>query len=132
MITALAVGSIATQAYALDVPQYKSLVAETITEANSGQIDADALIAKQQHLPELGAAGVREYTAENAASAPLLTFVADRAPSMTQLSLEEIEAQWREGAALHQVGPKIEDFEHFGQALSHMDLSCTPPPRSSR
>ncbi|MGO4854466.1 hypothetical protein [Phaeovulum sp. W22_SRMD_FR3] len=111
---------------ALDVKQYKAVVVDTIIAIQSGKIDVDALIAQQETLVQLGVQGARDYAKEHPESAPLLTFVADEAPHMSDLTLPQIEAQWHEGAALQRVGLNIHDFDHFSPELSHMDTMVHP------
>ncbi|MBT5229270.1 MAG: hypothetical protein HOM11_03225 [Methylococcales bacterium] len=92
----------------------------------AGNVDADALIAKQQTLIKLAKEGISEYVLTNEKAAPILNEVTAQAESMTKLSLEEIEEQWHDYGALHAKGLKPEAFDHFGPEISFMDAIIHP------
>lgn len=113
-------------AVAFDKADYKQTVGETIMAIQSGDVDVDTLIAKQMHLMDLGVGALRDYATAHPDSAKLLNFVADQAPSMPDMSLDQIEAQWHEGGALDTIGIKLHDLDHFGEEVSLMDTVVHP------
>lgn len=116
----------ATTASAIDKQQYKKIVAETVSAIESGSVDVDAMIANQERLVQLGVEGAREYGAMHGSSAALMNFVADRAPAMMAMTLDEIEAQWHEGAALNEIGLDFRAIDHFGPEIGLMDSIVHP------
>lgn len=113
-------------ALAMETDRFRSIVADTITQVESGTVDADALIELQEQLVAIGVDGAREYAAASPENAQLMTFVADSATDMVAMDLNSIEAAWHDGEALEEIGVSIDDLDHFGAAISHMDAVVHP------
>ena len=118
----------APPAAAMETDAYRALVAQTIAAIGDAThaVDVDALVAVQERLMAIGVEGAREHALRSPADAPLMRFVIDRAPGLTALDLDAIEAQWHEGAALEAVGVDFLATDHFDRALSHMDAIVHP------
>jgi len=126
IILSATLAMIATGAMAFDKARYKTIVGETISTINSGDVDVAHLISLQETLVDIGVTGARDFGASNADHAALMTLVADSAPAMSKMTLDEIEAAWHEGAALAAVGVDFDNLDHFGPAVSHMDAVIHP------
>lgn len=125
-ITAVAALLTATSAVAMDLDRYRTIVGETIKGTESESVDVAHLIDLQEQLVSMGVQGAREYGVEAPEQAQLMNFVADHAGDMATMSLDEIEAAWHEGEALQEIGVSIDDLDHFGRAVSHIDAIVHP------
>lgn len=118
--------SAATGTQALEVDTYQALIAETISGLGAETVDVAHLKALQEQLIALGVAGARDYAAASPADAPLMTFVVDRSSDMTAMSLADIEQAWHDGAALAEIGISMDELDHFGPQIGHMDAIIHP------
>ena len=114
-------------ASAMDVPGFTRLAQDTIRQMNMGVAgDIDALIADQEAMIEKGIEGISEFIEQNPEYGPLLRLVANNAEAMKEMTLDEIEAQWHEGAYLKARGHDPEKLDHFGAVVSLMDSIIHP------
>lgn len=113
-------------ALAMNVDKFRSIVADTITQIESGTVDADALISMQEQLVSIAVEGAREFAVASPENAQLMTFVADHADDMVAMDLDQIETAWHDGEALTEIGVNIDDLDHFGAGISHMDAIVHP------
>jgi hypothetical protein len=122
----IALSLAATHAIAFEADEYRSLVAETVITINQGDVDVSHLISIQETLVQLGVDGVSEFGANNPEYSEIMAFVASRAQSMSQMTLDEVEDAWHEGAAFAEIGVDFHDLDHFGPAVSQMDTVIHP------
>ena len=119
--------SLMSSAYALDTKTYVKYAQTTIDEANTGFVaNINELIQMQKTLVQLGIEGGRYYIQKHPEHAKLLQTVVDNAPAMMKMSLDEIEAQWHEGAYMKSRGFDLEKMDHFGELFSLMDAIIHP------
>ena len=112
-----------------DKATFSKIAKKTIGRVISGNIDADAMIADMEKLVVLGVEGCKEHMTETetpAAEIKVMQLVIDNASSMGSMSLDDIEAQWHEGAFAKANGADISGFDHFSEVLSHYDTVIHP------
>lgn len=112
--------------FAMNVDRYTSIVGKTIAQVDSGTVDVDQLIGLQQELIAIGVEGAREFGDAAPEHAAMMNFVAESAPNMVSMNLDEIEEQWHDGLALAEIGVDFDALDHFGPAISHMDAVLHP------
>lgn len=119
--------SVSTIAAAMDVAGFTRLAQFTVKQLNTGLVgDIDDLIAKQEQMIQLGIDGATDYAQKNPEHAKLLRTVVANADAMKKMTLEEIEAQWHEGAYLKKRGMDPEKLDHFGAVSNLMDAVIHP------
>lgn len=127
LMTALVAILVAPAAMAFDKAGYKKLATEVVQGAlGTGEVNVDALIAKNEQLMKMGIDGCREYAAKDPANAKLMQIVIDNADAMKAMTLEEIEPAWHEGEFITKNGVDFDAIDHFSPALSHMDTVVHP------
>lgn len=116
----------ASGSHALDADRYKEIVAQTISGLGDETVDVAMLKSFQEELIAIGIGGARDFAVSSPDDAELMTFVADSAPAMTAMSLDDIEMAWHDGEALSEIGVSVDDLDHFGKQISYMDAIIHP------
>jgi hypothetical protein len=125
LMAALLLG-LSTQAYALDVAKYETIVKGVVQGALSGSPDVDDLIAKNKELITMGKQACRAQAKKKPADAKLMNLVADNAEKMQAMSLDEIEEAWHDGDFITANGIDLDSYDHYGDAISLMDTIIHP------
>ena len=118
--------AVCSSAVAMETDRFRSIVADTVSQLESGQVDADALISLQEELVRIGVDGAREHASEVPDDATVLNHVADSAVAMKGMDLDGIEAAWHDGEAFEAIGINIDDYDHFSPVLGHVDAIVHP------
>jgi hypothetical protein len=119
--------TIAVPAQALDFDNFRKLAQDTIRQMDMGVVgDIDAMIAIQEELIVIGMEGGVDYLQQSPADGQPLQITIMNAERMKEMSLDEIEAQWHEGAYLAKRGIEKDKIEHFGPVMSLMDTVIHP------
>lgn len=114
-------------ALAMDTVLYTKLANDTINEANSGFVsNINQLISIQKQLVEIGVAGSKQYMKKHPEHQEILGLVVSQADEMMKMSLDEIEAQWHQGAFMRSKGHDLQKMDHFGELFSLMDSIIHP------
>jgi len=129
LISGLMTNALASGDHQFDKASFSKIAKKTIGRVVSGNIDADVMIADMEKLVAIGVEGCKEHMTEAetpAAEAKIMQLVIDNATSMGSMSLDDIEAQWHEGAFVKANGADISSFDHFSEVLSHYDTVVHP------
>ena len=128
-IFAVVVFSFVTSAQAADMAKSKELAHQTMDKVKSTSLtgsDIDVLISMQQELIDIGKQAMKEYSASHPKTAKMLDMVYEKADSMPNLTLKEIEEQWHEKGYLKSKGIRTDALEETSVTGSLMDTVVHP------
>ncbi|NDR57813.1 hypothetical protein [Aliiruegeria sabulilitoris] len=126
ILAALLATAACSSAVAMETDRFRTIVADTVSQLEAGDVDADALIALQVELVQIGVAGALEHASEAPEDAKILNYVADNAEKMMAMDLDGIEVAWHDGEAFQEIGTDIEDYDHFSPVVGHVDAVVHP------
>jgi hypothetical protein len=126
LVAALATPVVAAQA--MDTVAYKTQVEETIREVISGNFPSiDKTLARQDEIIKIGVEGAREFAVDKPEYAKLMQLTIANVDTMKKMELEQLEAQWGDGAeAFKAAGFDITKLSQFSAARSHADTIIHP------
>jgi hypothetical protein len=108
---------------------YDKLSKKNIGRIMSGNIDVDAMIADMEELLDQGVEGAEAHMKDShtpAAEANMMKILIENHEKMTSMSLNDLETQWHEGAALKAQGIDISKMDPLGEAMRHYELLVYP------
>lgn len=108
---------------------YDKLSKKNIGRILSGNIDVDAMIADMEELLEQGIEGAEAHMKDShtpAVEAKMMKSLIENHEKMISMSLDDLETQWHEGAALKSQGVDISKMDPLGEAMRHLELIVYP------
>lgn len=108
---------------------YDKLSKKNIGRILSGNIDVDAMIADMETLLEQGVEGAEAHMKDShtpAVEAKMMKILIENHEKMLSMSLDDIETQWHEGAALKAKRIDISKMDPLGEAMRHLELIVYP------
>jgi hypothetical protein len=108
---------------------YDKLSKKNIGRILSGNIDVDVMIADMEELLDQGIEGAESHMKDShtpAVEAKMMKTLIENHEKMTSMSLDDLEAQWHEGAALKSKGVDISKMDPLGEAMRHLELIVYP------
>lgn len=119
--------SICAAQAALDVSAYRRLAEETMREAISGKVDdVETTLRRVDAIIAIAVDGARSHAREVPADAKVLEFVVANIAKMKSLGLDDLEAQWHDGAAFKEIGVDWKKVDQFGKLASLADAIIHP------
>ena len=117
----------AQTAHEFDAAAYTKIAKQCIVKSIKG--DTSGMQENLQELVEMGVAGCLEHQGEAetpAKEVELMQLTIDNAGGMSQLTLDDVEAQWHEGGTPKAKGIDIDAFDHFDEVMCHLDAVVHP------
>ena len=108
---------------------YDKLSKKNIGRIMSGNIDVDAMMADMEELLDQGVEGAEAHMKDShtpAAEANMMKILIENHEKMTSMSLNDLETQWHQGAALKAKGLDISKLDPLGETMRHLELLVCP------
>jgi hypothetical protein len=108
---------------------YDKLSKKNIGRILSGNIDVDVMIADMEELLDQGIEGAESHMKDShtpVVEVKLMKIIIENHEKMTSMSLDDLETQWHEGAALKSQGIDISKMDPLGESMRHLELIVYP------
>lgn len=119
--------SVATIAYALDTDAFLKTARDSMKAVKKGKLkDVDSLIEKQKELIRLGIEGCLEFAEQSPKDAKMMQLIVLNSIKMQNLTLDEIEKEWREGSYLKSHGIDVDKYAQTDIQVNYFDAIVNP------
>jgi hypothetical protein len=112
-----------------DIKLYDKLSKKNIGRILSGNIDVDLMVSDMEELLEQGIKGAEAHMEDShtpAVEAKMMKSLIENHEKMITMTLDDLETQWHEGAALKSQGIDISKMDPLGEAMRHLELIVYP------